>query len=450
MSVCQHWLARMLVLLATGVSCRPAPASKSVQAQKTSAPATSRETLPTTEPEIPPPPPPLSLDEVPHVGALARPLPELAAFYDQLDAVRHGHQALRPVRVMWMGDSHTSADFMTHRVRLRLQTLASDAGPGFLRLGLDAYRHEGASFEVFGKWRQEPVLPAQRTRVKDGVFGYGGIRTLPQAGARVRFSVRPSAASAAGQLGEGVAPVPLRFRLAYRLPSGAAFDVRVGQEEVSLTSSSAPEADAAAIALLDLSGTMADSFELVHVAGAPEIFGVFVERAEAGLVLDTVGIDGARAATALAWEPEQFVAAVRERAPSLLVLAYGTNEVFDKGAVDQYTEHLVTLIQRVRQGAGRIPCWVIGPMDAPVPGGASRPRVEEVSRAQQAAARREGCAFTSAQALMGGEGSFARWTAARPQLARTDGIHLTIAGYRVLGDLLADTLVPLPTSAERP
>ena len=333
---------------------------------------------------------------------------------------------------------------MTHRVRLRLQSLVADAGPGFLRLGLDAYRHEAASFDVLGKWRHEPVLPAQRTRVKDGVFGYGGIRTLPQSGARVRVTVRSADAPAhdgAAQL-EGI---PLRYRLTYRLPPGAALRLRLGTEQHDLTAQTSGTPRAGGIAWIEVEGAASDPLEIEHVAGVPEVFGVFVERLQPGLVLDTVGIDGARAATPLAWEPEQYVAAVADRAPDLLVLAYGTNEVFDKGAVDQYTQHLSALIRRVRQGAGPIPCWIIGPMDAPSPGGGSRPRVAEVSGAQQVAARQEGCAFTSAQALMGGEGSFARWTSARPQLARTDGIHLTIAGYRALGDLLADALMPLST-----
>src|SRR5690606_9473663 len=173
------------------------------------------------ESDIPPPPPPLAPSGVPQQEAVSRPLPELAAFYDALDALRHGAQRTRPLRVLWLGDSHTSADFMTHRVRRRLQALAGDAGPGFLRLGLDAYRHEGASFDVLGKWRHEPVLPAQRTRVKDGVFGYGGIRTLPQAGARVRVTVRPSDV-VGGNATAHLEGMPLRYRLAYRLPRGAA------------------------------------------------------------------------------------------------------------------------------------------------------------------------------------------------------------------------------------
>jgi lysophospholipase L1-like esterase len=428
---CLCWLP----VLVFGMSCHPAVRAGAEGAHaEAPVPEPKGAASATAAFVVPPPPAPLRADEVPGVEAVPRPLPELAAFYDALDALRRGRSGSAPLRVLWLGDSHTSADFMTHRVRSRLQDLVGDAGPGFLRLGLDLYRHESATFEVSGRFRQEPALPAQRTRVKDGVFGYGGIRTLPQAGARVRVTVKRSPSPGASQA--------LRWQLSYRLPEGAAVEVRVGATETRLSYVPGAGEPAAAVTVADFEGGPEDAFEVAHVSGAPELFGVFVERARPGLVLDTVGVDGARAATPLAWEPEQFIEEVRARAPALVVLAYGTNEVFDKGWAEQYGQHVSALALRVRAGAGPIPCWVIGPMDASAPGGGSRPRVREVSQAQEKAARELGCAFTSAQALMGGEGSFARWTTARPQLARTDGIHLTIAGYRELGDALADQLLP--------
>jgi len=427
----QAWLC-WLATFALG--CHPAvrAGAEGAHAEAPAAQPQSAATA-TAPPVVPPPPPPLRADEVPSAEAVPRPLPELAAFYDALDAMRRGRPGPGPLRVLWLGDSHTSADFMTHRIRSRLQDLVGDAGPGFLRLGLDLYRHEAATFEVSGRFRQEPALPAQRTRVKDGVFGYGGIRTLPQAGARVKVTVRPSPSPGASQA--------LHWRLSYRLPEGAAVDVRVGATETRLSSVLGAGQVGATVLAADFEGGPEDALEVTHVSGAPELFGVFVERARPGVVLDTVGIDGARAATPLAWEPEQFIQEVRARAPALLVVAYGTNEVFDKGWAEQYGQHVEALVTRVRAGAGPIPCWVIGPMDASAPGGGSRPRVREVTLAQEKAAHELGCAFTSAQVLMGGEGSFARWTTQRPQLARTDGIHLTIAGYRELGDALADQLL---------
>src|SRR5690606_10847559 len=94
-----------------------------------------------------------------------------------------------------------------------------------------------------------------------------------------------------------------------------------------------------------------------------------------------------------------------------------------------------------------VPCWVVGPPDARGKPEASRHRVRLVTAQEELAAQDLGCGFCSAQELMGGEGSFVRWTEQRPALARGDGIHLTISGYRALGDALADALLPLPKKA---
>lgn len=61
-------------------------------------------------------------------------------------------------------------------------------------------------------------------------------------------------------------------------------------------------------------------------SGRPQLFGVVVEGDKPGLVLDTVGLNGARLATFLAWEPDAWSAELARRKPELVVIAFGTNE----------------------------------------------------------------------------------------------------------------------------
>ncbi len=360
---------------------------------------------------------------------LPQPLPALRSFYDALDDLTSGQRA-RPVRVMWMGDSHTAADFMTDELRQALKRVAPAGGPGFVRLGLKRYRHGEARFDLRGKWRKQPILPAQRTRVLDGVFGYGGIRTVPfiDAGAEVRV--------AGGYEGE------MEWTLTYRLPQGASLIVRHGENEVVLTDQDqAAPAGEGGIRRRSFRGAADQSFFVRQRSGKPEVFGAYIETTEPGVVFDTVGINGARAATASAWEPEQFKAEVRERQPDLLALAYGTNEIFDRTDPTRYEGHTLHIIEMVRAVYPELPCWIVGPPDAATDDGRSRTRVVQVTEAQRRAAQTAGCAFTSAFELMGGDGSFAAWMSRRPSLARGDHIHLTIAGYRELGQLLARALL---------
>ncbi|MCH2110260.1 MAG: hypothetical protein MK135_13105, partial [Polyangiaceae bacterium] len=60
------------------------------------------------------------------------PLPHLRSFYRKLNDLGAGNRS-EPVKIMWMGDSHTAADFMTDPIRLHLQQRYGNAGPGYIR-----------------------------------------------------------------------------------------------------------------------------------------------------------------------------------------------------------------------------------------------------------------------------------------------------------------------------
>lgn len=349
-------------------------------------------------------------------------MPELGEFYDTLDELVAGQRA-DSARVLWLGDSHTAADFMTGVVRQRFAAGFGWPAAGFVRVGLGGYRHGSVSVEVTGKWRKAPILPAQRTRVLDGVFGYGGIRTIPESGASVTIKQPREHANEA-----------LVYTLSFRAGPGSSIAVRVGDREHVVEGGGQPEQ-------ARFEAPLGEAIHVAHRSGTPEIFGLFVDTAAPRLVLDTVGIDGARLATTLAWEPEQFERAVHERAPSLVVLAFGTNEVFDQTRVSHYAEHLEQLVALLRRASANVPCLVLGPADAPGVSEPTRPRVVEITNVERDASARLGCAFFSLYEAMGGEGSFRRWVAARPGLARGDGIHFMIAGYQKLGGLVADALL---------
>ncbi len=114
------------------------------------------------------------------------------------------------VRVLWFGDSHTAADYMTDRVRRGLQERFGSGGPGFVRIGLANYRHAGLKVSRDGAWRIEPHPPARRSRQDDGVFGLGGLRAVGEASARARLELTGS--ERRGDAGEGALRAPLRRR----------------------------------------------------------------------------------------------------------------------------------------------------------------------------------------------------------------------------------------------
>jgi lysophospholipase L1-like esterase len=336
------------------------------------------------------------------------------------------------VRVLWLGDSHTAADFLTGALRRKLSLRFGPGGPGFTRLGASPYRHEGVKLVREGRWRIEPEPPSSRSGEGDTAFGIAGLRAIPL-DARARVEAEVDARVVKGSV---------RYELLFDLPRGASFKLAVGATRRLVDGRTKVErVQGSPIARLRLEGPASAALEISSVSGSPRFYGAFVEGSEPGLVLDTSGIDGARVATALAWNPEVLAAEVRARQPELFVVAYGTNEAFDNRRTEVIGTELATLVERLRRGAPTADCLVVGPPDAAAPDLSSLPRVVEIEDALGRAAARLGCGFFSLRAAMSGDGGFARWMRESPPLARGDRIHLTPAGYEQLGDALAAALI---------
>ncbi len=369
------------------------------------------------------------LEEAPadQAEAPAGPSSPIAPFFDALSDLKAGKRQ-EHVRIFWLGDSHTAADFLSDTVRDALWKENAEGGPGFVRVGLRPYRHGRARVDVVGKWQRVPYQPSRRSPSHDGVFGLAGIRTVPDLGASATVSLYRSKLQG-----------PVRWQLLYRLPAGARLRVRLGDADVVIDEKTESEAvEGSSIRRLVLEGSPEDELKVFHVAGSPELFGAYVESASTpGVVLDTAGIDGARVATALAWNAEAWQAELRDRSPDLLVIAYGTNEAFDRGAPEKYGPELEELVGRARTAVPGLPCFILGPPDSASRSGGSEPRVWEITRVQEAAAAKLGCQFVSLARSMGGEGSFETWMQEEPPLARRDRIHFTVDGYERQGELLS-------------
>ena len=98
-----------------------------------------------------------------------------------------------------------------------------------------------------------------------------------------------------------------------------------------------------------------------------------------------------------------------------------------------YTTHLTDVMARVRAASPRSDCLVLAPTDR----ADTLERTPLVRDALQQAARAAGCGFWDTYATMGGKGSILAWRAEMPPRAAADGVHLSMRGYRDLGDKLA-------------
>src|SRR5262249_10915114 len=109
------------------------------------------------------------------------------------------------------------------------------------------------------------------------------------------------------------------------------------------------------------------TLQVTPTAGRPELCGLVVETdpaAAPGVVLDTLGVNGAKIATLLAWDEAAWAAELARRDPDLVIFQYGTNEAQDidtKPSV--FTNSLAKAIARLHRAKPDADCLVVGPTD---------------------------------------------------------------------------------------
>lgn len=340
------------------------------------------------------------------------------------------HRRTEPVRILWLGDSHAAADFWPDAVRKPLGERYGVGGPGFVHVGVTAYRHSGFKLGREGSWRVEPRQPSSWLRQNDGVFGLGGIRAVPgDATARATVSL-------SGDAVQGDA----HWDLAFRLP-GPRARFRVKAEGLPTLIVDGKTFPVGTMAHAEWQTKPGATVSVDAAANEPELFGVVVESTKPGVVVDTLGINGARIGTPLSWEEAPWIFEVKRRNPSLVVIAYGTNEVGDQVAPHRYGPDLESLVARVRRAAPESDCLVVGPTDRAAPDWTTLPRVAEIDVVLQETAERAGCAYFSTWRSMGGEGSLKRWLDLSPPFATPDHVHLTPRGYAELGSAMSQVLL---------
>ena len=356
--------------------------------------------------------------------------PELSRFHAALRELAKGSRK-NHVRVLWLGDSHGQADFWTGALRDVLQKRFGKAGPGFVHVGWKAYRHDGMKLSIDGKWHIAPKAPATSARTDDGVFGLGGVVTRGPAGTgKARATVTD----------EGLTS-RLSWDVCYRLRAKTdELKIGLGQNPTTTARVTSTE-PAGEIRHLVLVSEGRDTLNITPTRGEPELCGVVIETdpsTNPGVVLDTLGINGARLGTPLAWDEASFGKELVRRNPSLVVLEYGTNEAGDYH-VDpaKYTQKLIKLMERIRKFAPDTDCVALAPTDR----ADTRERTPLVRDAIREGARTAGCSFWDTYAAMGGEGSIRSWKAEAQPRASADGVHLTPRGYRQLGEALATHLL---------
>jgi lysophospholipase L1-like esterase len=260
----------------------------------------------------------------------------------------------------------------------------------------------------------------------DGMYGLGCVSFSAEKNALARFGTANS-----GDYGRAVS----RFSISYLAqPNGGAFEVRVDGKPEQQIDTAAPE-KRVQVAELDVADGP-HQLEIQTERGRSRLFGVVMERDRPGVVLDALGIQGARLRFLDQQDDAHWAEQLRWRRPDLIVYQFGANESGD-GFLYPMADYRRTMEAVIEQGKQALPessCLVIGAMDRAAKRGDELigiAVIPSILKEQREAAERMGCGFFDTYTAMGGPGSMAIWV--KRQLGQADLTHPTAVGAEVIG-----------------
>lgn len=392
------------------------------------------------------------------LGALDAPAGTLDALFRSLDAAERRDPNGRALLVFF-GDSHTSGDSMTSRLRVLWQTKFGDAGRGLVAAGRPSARHyyqRDVRYGASGAWRS--AVGGNRDPEP---FGIAGLRIYGEKkGAQlwVETCAECKAGTSVAQFEILYQAAPDRGLLRYRVDAGPWHELSAKTAAIEPPHPArhvVPVPDGPHRLTLEHGG-----------GGALDLYGVVMERLRPGVIVDSLGVVGRRLGSLRSWDWSIIGEQLATREPRLVVLQYGTNEADDPMLdLEAMARHYDDLVQRIRAAAPLASILILGPPDVGMrEGGASCDRLKppkpgadagipiecewrtpgilrEIISVAHAAAVRNRVAFFDTFAAMGGADRMDGWFTAEPKLAYKDRVHFTDLGYQLWADELSSALL---------
>lgn len=384
----------------------------------------------------------------------------LAPFFSALADLESGRRA-EPVVVLQIGDSHSAADHISGALRTRFQGRFGAGGRGLMPAGRPyaAYSPRQVDVDQGPGWRFEDAKTAGA-----GATGLSGARLT---------AVQPGAV-----LTLGFAPEASFDRVAICGEARGALRLDADGETRPLTFPTAGDGPACATAGF---ATPRSRLTLTADQAWATLYSVSTFRGRGGVVWSNLGVIGAQLSDFAARDDRILRQELAASAPSLIVLAFGTNEGAARSLDAAAYEALVCAqIERLRRLAPGAAILLMGapdsntirpdiPMDgvhnkdfacapltpdelATYPDRVARrdpglarwyppPNLAPVREAQRSAAATEGVAFWDWEARMGGPCSAHRLSRPEVKLMRGDHIHFLTAGGEMVAAMLGDDLL---------
>ena len=344
----------------------------------------------------------------------------LVPFFEQISRPQESSS----LHILQYGDSHTASDDWANEMRQALQQKFGAGGPGFTLAGrpFAGYRRFDSHGSNSRGWYTDGLVG----HAGDGIYGLAGISLTTQS--------RGETVSLTTECDQ----VELHY---LQQPGGGQLEFAVDHFPLETIDTAG---DLGPGIFRYTAGAGLHDYTITTTSDSPvRLFG-WVAQNRSGVTYETLGINGAQAEMILNWNPAILAAELAARDPALIVVAYGTNEALSKSwTEDEYRNAFTEVIRRLREDAPVASILVVGPPDCQMRFRNGRrlpfPHLDSVIEIQREVALASGCAFWDWRARMGGPGSSRQWVLAG--LGQADYVHLTGAGYRLLGDMLFEELM---------
>ena len=373
----------------------------------------------------------------------------------------------RGIVILQIGDSHTSADFLTGELRRRLQARYGGGAPGYVTAGHPHIGVRSSALKVTASsgWTYKSLQTTDAIASEFWLSGYNAIATAP--GATMTFA----------------SDRPVSFETieieALRQPGGGKIDVKLdGVVETSYDLAS-PKTEPVVIRLLP---TRAATEKVREVAitttggGPVSIASVAIYNKQNGLTFNSVGYPGAQASFVNKFNDTLLSNDLLRINPQIVILSFGTNEGSnDHLDLVKYRASYERIVSKINSTLPEASIVVIGPPDYSELSGATcrkegdratcgrtertssaaraasasactwrtPPMLNQVREVQREIAERNGLVYWNWASIMPKECGAHRWYTASPQLIAKDHVHFTLEGYKKSADQFLRTLIPV-------
>lgn len=373
--------------------------------------------------------------------------------------------------ILQIGDSHTSADFLTGELRRRLQARYGRGAPGYVTAGHPHIGVRSSTLKITASpgWSYKSLQKTDAVPAEFWLSGYNAIATAP--GETMTFANDK----------------PVNFEMieieVLRQPGGGKIDVRLDGVVETTYDLASPKAEPVVIRMLPTRGATERVKDIAITTtgrGTVSIASVAIYNKQTGVTFNSIGYPGAQASFVNKFNNKLFANDLLRINPQIVILSFGTNEASNESLdLANYRASYERIVDKIKTTLPAAAIVVIGPPDfaelpaacrkdkaaqatcgrpsAPAVNGAAASngtaasecawrtpaRLNQIREVQRDIANRQGLVYWNWASIMPPECGAHRWYTASPALMAKDHVHFTIEGYKKSAEQFLNTLIPV-------